>query len=152
MSTVDLRRGGGPRLEGFQSRTLRYISNSRWCVRNYGIRAGLKITSLEEFVRYLALNVFTDASLSSPAMKYGRRTTTLQGSAPLALFDNPPIPTFFESGSPVSTVLSFLFATPQPTSPELHCGRFPRAIPLHPRYVGPRWIPVGRCACHRCVS
>ena len=50
-------------LEAFQSRTLRYISP--WFVINDVIRRGLKVPSLTEFVRYLVLNLFPRASVST---------------------------------------------------------------------------------------
>ena len=46
------------RFEVFQFQTLRYISNSPWFVKNDAISRGLKVTSLTEFVRTLAFNLF----------------------------------------------------------------------------------------------
>ena len=52
------------RLEAFQSRTVCYISNSPWYVKNDAIKRGLKITSLDGFMRTLSYNLFDQASKS----------------------------------------------------------------------------------------
>ena len=81
-------------LKVFQSRTLLYISNSPWFVRHDAIRRGLKVPSLTEFVRSLALKLFTPGYVS--IHPHIRRLSTDVGppprrhKRPRALLDDPP--------------------------------------------------------------
>ena len=68
------------RMEAFQSRTLRQISSSPWFVRNDVIRRGLKVPSLDEFVRSLAYRLFDRASNST--YPHLRRLSTDEGPPP----------------------------------------------------------------------